>query len=104
MESAPDTVHRKVLDSQQTGATALVTAEAQVPMITGTLLTSISLRAARTAASGLVRPSSPTVSILRPSTPPDLLTSSITACMALSMRGPSAPPAPVSGVRIAGGG
>ena len=54
MESAPETVHRKVFDSQHTGATALVTAEAQVPMITGTLFTSISLRAARTAASGLV--------------------------------------------------
>src|SRR5262245_8883699 len=98
MESAPETVHRKVLDSQHRGATALVTAEAQVPMITGTLLTSISLRAARTAASGLVWSSSTTVSICRPSTPPALLTSSITACMALSMRGPSCPPAPVNGV------
>src|SRR5262245_2369826 len=39
-----------------------------------------------------------TVSILRPSTPPLLLTSSITASMALSMRGPSCPPAPVKGV------
>src|SRR5262245_46071765 len=39
-----------------------------------------------------------TVSILRPRTPPLLLTSSITASMALSMRGPSCPPAPVKGV------
>ena len=69
-------------------------------MMTGTLSTSISLRAARTAASGLVWSSSTTVSILRPSTPPALLTSSITACIAFSMRGPSAPPAPVSGVRM----
>ena len=53
-ESAPDTVMMKVLLSQHTGATAAVTAEAQVPMMIGTLLTSISLRAARTAASGLV--------------------------------------------------
>ena len=44
--------------SQHTGATAVVTAEAQVPMMTGTLSTSISLRAARTAASGLVWSSS----------------------------------------------
>ncbi len=54
MVSAPDTVVRKVLLSQHKGATAEVTADAQVPMMTGTLLTSISLRAARTAASGLV--------------------------------------------------
>ena len=100
MKSAPDTVHRNVFDSQHTGATALVTAEAHVPMMTGTLSTSISLRAARTAASGLVWSSSTTVSILRPRTPPALFTSSITPCMALSMRGPSAPPAPVRGVRM----
>src|SRR4029079_17111573 len=54
IESAPEQVIRKVFDSQHTGATADVTADAQVPMITGTLSTSISLRAARTAASGLV--------------------------------------------------
>src|SRR6516162_4841070 len=100
MESAPDTVHKKVFDSQHSGATALVTADAQVPMITGTLSTSISLWAARTAASGLVWSSSTIVSILRPRTPSPLLTSSITACIALSMRGPSCPPAPVSGVRM----
>ena len=39
MESAPDTVVRKVLLSQHTGATAVVTADAQVPMMTGTLST-----------------------------------------------------------------
>ena len=60
MLSAPDTVVRKVLLSQHTGATAEVTADAQVPMMTGTLSTSISLRAARTAASGLVWSSSTT--------------------------------------------
>jgi len=40
--------------SQHKAATAVVTAEAQVPMMTGTRSTSISLRAAFTAASGLV--------------------------------------------------
>src|SRR6185312_1567127 len=40
------------------------------------------------------------VSILRPRTPPLLLTSLITASMALSIRGPSWPPAPVSGVKM----
>src|SRR5690348_6581934 len=54
MESAPDTVVRNVLLSQHSGATAVVTADAQVPMMAGTLVTSISLRAARTAASGFV--------------------------------------------------
>ena len=60
MLSAPDTVVRNVLLSQHTGATAVVTADAQVPMITGTLSTSTSLCAARTAASGLVSVSSTT--------------------------------------------
>ena len=98
IESAPDTVVRNVLLSQHTGATAVVTAEAQVPMITGTLSTSTSLCAARTAASGLVSSSSTTSSILRPSTPPAALMSLATACIAFSMRGPSKLPAPVSGV------
>ena len=44
--------------SQQSGATAVVTDEAQVPMMAETLSTSISLRAARTPASGLVWSSS----------------------------------------------
>src|SRR5579872_903083 len=98
MESAPDTVARNVLLSQQTGATAVVTADAQVPMITGTLSTFTSFCAARTAASGLVSSSSTTSSILRPSNPPAPLMSFATACIAFSMRGPSKLPAPVSGV------
>ena len=36
--------------------------------------------------------------IWRPSSPPAAFTSAATACIALSMRGPSKPPAPVSGV------
>src|SRR5258708_11160530 len=52
IESAPDTVHRNVLLSQHSGATAVVTDEAQVPMMAETLSTSISLLAARTPASG----------------------------------------------------
>ena len=46
MVSDPDTVVRKVLDSQHSGATAVVTAEAQVPMMAATLSTSTSLRGA----------------------------------------------------------
>ena len=88
IESAPDTVQRKVLLSQQSGATAVVTDEAQVPMIAATLSTSISLRAARTPASGLVWSSSLTSSILRPSTPPAVLTSSTTAAATLAIAGP----------------
>ena len=38
IESAPDTVQRKVLLSQHSGATAVVTAEAQVPMIADDLV------------------------------------------------------------------
>ena len=67
-------------------------------MITGTLSTSISLCAARTAASGLVSLSSTTRRIGLPSRPPAWLISSATACIAFSMRGPSKLPAPVSGV------
>ena len=100
MLSAPETVMMKVLLSQHTGATADVTADAQVPRMTETLSTSISLRAARTAASGLVWSSSMIALMRRPITPPALLTSSNTSCIAFSMRGPSLPPAPVSGVRI----
>ncbi len=48
-----------VLLSQHSGATAVVTEDAQVPMIALTWSASISLRAARTAASGLVWVSSP---------------------------------------------
>ena len=67
-------------------------------MITGTLSTSTSLCAARTAASGLVSVSSTTSRIGLPSKPPLRLISSVTACIAFSMRGPSKLPAPVSGV------
>ncbi len=88
MVSDPDTVVRKVLDSQQSGATAVVTAEAQVPMMAATLSTSMSLRAARTAASGLVWSSSLTSSILRPRTPPAPFTSPATHSIALRMDGP----------------
>ena len=86
--SAPDTVHRKVLFSQHSGATAVVTDEAQVPRMAATLSTSISLRAARTAASGLVWSSSLESWTRRPSTPPAALTSSTTAAATLAMAGP----------------
>ena len=74
--------------SQQSGATAVVTDDAQVPMIADTLSTSISLRAARTPASGLVWSSSLTSYDLRPSTPPAALTSSTTAAATLAITGP----------------
>ena len=88
MLSAPDTVVRKVLLSQQSGATAVVTAEAHVPMIAATRSTSISLRAARTAASGLVWSSSLKSRIRRPSTPPAPLTCSTTHSIAVRIDGP----------------
>src|SRR5476651_840023 len=88
IESAPDTVHRKVLFSQHNGATAVVTDEAQVPRIAATLSTSISLRAARTPASGLVWSSSLTTTTLRPSTPPAAFTSSTMAAATLAIAGP----------------
>src|SRR5260370_42005335 len=88
IESAPDTVQRKVLLSQQSGATAVVTDEAQVPMMAAALSTSISLRAARTPASGLVWSSSLTNTTRRPNTPPALLTSSTTAAATLAIVGP----------------
>src|SRR6185437_6943584 len=47
---------------------------------------------------GFVCPSSTTSTTLRPSRPPFAFTSSITACIAFAIRGPSKPPAPVSGV------
>ncbi len=59
MLSAPETVKSIVRLSHARGATAVVTALAQVPMMAATRSTSISLRAARTAASGLVWVSSP---------------------------------------------
>ena len=86
--SEPETVVRNVRDSQQSGATAVVTADAHVPMIAATLSRSISLRAARTPASGLVWSSSLTSWILRPRTPPAALISPATHCIALSIDGP----------------
>ena len=65
-----------------------VTDEAQVPMMAETLSTSISLRAARTPASGLVWSSSETSSTRRPRTPPAALTASTTALAVLAMTGP----------------
>ncbi len=78
----------------------MVTAEAQVPMTAATLSTSMSLRAARTAASGLVWSSSLASSILRPSTPPAAFTSLTTHSIARRIDGPYEPPAPVSGVSV----
>ena len=54
MLSAPDTHISMVLLSHASGATAVVIDEAQVPRMAETPSTSISLRAARTAASGEV--------------------------------------------------
>ena len=88
MVSEPDTVVRNVLLSQQRGATAVVTAEAQVPMMAATLSTSMSLRAARTAASGFVWSSSLTSWIGWPRTPPAALTSWATHSIALRIEGP----------------
>jgi hypothetical protein len=88
MESAPETVARKVFDSQQSGATAVVTADDQVPTMAETLSTSMSFRAARTPASGLVWSSSEMSWTGRPSTPPAAFTSSTTALAQLAMTGP----------------
>ncbi len=88
MLSAPETVNSITLFSQHSGATAVVTALAQVPMTALTRSTSISLRAARTPASGLVSSSSLTSSIGRPSTPPAALISATTACSVLIIGGP----------------
>ena len=57
-------------------------------MMAATLSASMSLRAARTAASGLVWSSSLTSSILRPSAPPAPFTSEVTHSIALRMEGP----------------
>ena len=62
------------LFSQQSGSTALPTADAHTLMIAETLSTSISLRAARTPASALVWSSSARYSSLRPSRPPAAFT------------------------------
>src|SRR4029450_4782570 len=103
MVSEPDTVVRNVLDSQQSGATAVVTAEAHVPMIAATLSTSMSLRAARTAASGLVWSSSAESWTWRPMMPPAALTSPTTHSMALRIGGPYEAPAAGGGLGGAGG-
>ena len=88
MLSAPETVKSITSDSQASGATAVVTEEAQVPMIADTPSTSMSLRAARTAASGEVWVSSETSSIMRPSMPPASLTRSTTPATASRIEGP----------------
>ena len=88
MLSAPDTVVRNVLLSQQSGATAVVTPEAHVPMIAATRSTSISLRAARTPASGFVWSSSLASCTRRPSTPPAAFTCATTHSIALRIDGP----------------
>ena len=88
MLSAPDTQASIVLLSQQRGATAVVHAEAQVPTIAIARSTSMSLRAARTAASGLVWVSSLTSSTSRPSRPPAAFTASTTAAALFRMDGP----------------
>ena len=75
-------------EPQQTGATAVVTDEAQVPMIAATLSTSMSLRAARSPASGLVWSSSERITSSRPSTPPALLISSAARLTVSAMAGP----------------
>jgi len=69
----------KTLASTQSGLTARVTAEAHVETIATTLLTSISLRAARTPASALVWSSSWKSWMGRPLIPPALLIRSTTA-------------------------
>ena len=88
MVSEPETVKSMVPLSQQSGATAVVTEEAQVPMIATAPSTSISLRAARTAASGAVWSSSETSVISRPSTPPAAFTSATTPATASRIGGP----------------
>jgi hypothetical protein len=88
MVSAPETVNSGTRFCQHRGATAVVTAEAHVPMIATTLSTSMSLRAARTAASGLVWSSSEISWICRPSTPPAAFTSRTTQATASRMIGP----------------
>ena len=98
--SPPETVNSITLFSQHNGATAVVTALAQVPRMAETLSTSISLRAAFTAESGLVSSSSLMISIRRPPTPPAALISATTAITAFTIGGPYDPPAPVCGVNV----
>src|SRR5262249_36875140 len=98
--SAPDTPMRKTLASTQSGLTASVTAEAHVETMATTLLTSMSLRAARTPDSALVWSSSWKSWIGRPWMPPALLIRSTTATTDRCMSGPYEPPAPVSGHRV----
>jgi hypothetical protein len=82
------TVNSGTRFSQQSGATPVVTELAQVPISACTRSTSISLRAPRTPASGLVWSSSNTRRIGRPRTPPASLASATTPWMARSMAGP----------------
>src|SRR5262245_44561623 len=98
--SAPETPMRNTCASTQRGLTARVTAEAQVETIATTLLTSISLRAARTPASALVWSSSWKSCTGRPWMPPLLLIRSTTATTERCMSGPYDPPAPVSGHKV----
>src|SRR5215470_3004880 len=95
--SAPDTPMRKTLASTHRGLMARVTAEAQVATMATTLLTSISLRAARTPASALVWSSSWKSWMVRPLIPPALLIRSTTATTERCISGPYEPPAPVRG-------
>ena len=81
------------------GATASVTALDQVPRMACTRLTSTSLRAPRTPASGLVWSSSVKSWICLPATPPALLISSATSVYMWDMVVPYTVPPPVSGVR-----
>src|SRR6266446_1086354 len=90
----------KTFASTQSGLTARVTAEAHVETIATTLLTSMSLRAARTPASAFVWSSSWKSCTGRPWIPPALLIRSTTATTERCMSGPYEPPAPVSGHRV----
>src|SRR5437867_5371126 len=90
----------KTLASTQSGLTASVTAEAHVETIATTLLTSISLRAARTPASAFVWSSSWKSWMGRALIPPALLIRSTTATTERCMSGPYEPPAPVSGHKV----
>src|SRR5436190_980259 len=98
--SAPDTPMTKTLASTQSGLTASVTAEAHVETIATTLLTSISLRAARTPASAVGWSSSWKSWMGRALIPPALLIRSTTATTERCMSGAYEPPAPVSGHKV----
>ncbi len=100
MLSAPEAVHSTVLLSQHRGAIAEVTADAYEPPMATTLSTSISLRAARTAASGLLWSSSMTTSTLRPRTPPAALISATAICAAWLIVAPNWLVAPVNGMMM----